>query len=70
MRAPVPSRPSSCRGAIALEYILIMALVAIALMGAFRHYGKKVRAATEETGVAAEGGYDEGRGTGGALEAP
>jgi len=31
------------RGAVALEYILIVALVAIALSGALRAYGSEIR---------------------------
>ncbi|MBN2711377.1 MAG: hypothetical protein JXR97_02950 [Planctomycetes bacterium] len=58
------------RGAVALEYVLVMALVAMAMIGAFKLWGKAVRNATEESGVAAEGGYDASSGIGGALEAP
>jgi len=34
---------SGVRGAVALEYILIAALVAIALSGALRAYGSEIR---------------------------
>ena len=36
-------RKRSRRGAVALEYILIAALVAIALSGALRAYGSEIR---------------------------
>lgn len=44
------------RGAVALEYILIAALVAIALMGAFLYFRKTLDEGVREmTDVAAEG---------------
>jgi len=64
------SRVSNQRGAVALEYILIVALVAIAMIGAFRAWGDKTRENVENVGVHAEGGYDAETGYGGALQPP
>ena len=38
------------RGAIALEYILIAALVALAIVGGFMYLGRQAREATQDVG--------------------
>lgn len=52
----LPGNRRNRMGAVALEYILIAALVAIALMGAFLYFRKTLTAGTELiTDTAAEG---------------
>lgn len=63
-------RRKAIRGAVALEYILITALVAMALIGAFRMWGKRVAIAVGETSRSPVGGYDPKTGIGGALKSP
>jgi hypothetical protein len=46
-----PLRCRSCRGAVALEYILIAALVGIGLILSFRMWGKVTAAAMGRTAV-------------------
>lgn len=58
------------RGAVALEYILITAIVAIALIAAFKFWGRRISAAVRTTSGTPVGGYSSSTGVGGALSAP
>ena len=55
MADPTLTQKRTRRGAIALEYLLIVALVSIALIAAFRSWGQATAKAVKNVAVSSQG---------------